>query len=101
MKIYKLAEDTIDNNDYKKMINFLKKRKYLNQSIYTKKFEKKFSNFTKIKHSISVSNGTCAIHLALVALGVKKNDEVIVPSFTYVATVNPILYTGAKPIFVD
>ena len=35
------------------------------------------------------------------ALGIKKNDEVIVPSFTYVATVNPVLYTGAKPIFVD
>jgi len=68
---------------------------------FVKKFEDSFSKFTKIKHSISVSNGTCAIHLALLSLGIKKNDEVIVPSFTYIASVNPIKYIGAKPIFID
>jgi perosamine synthetase len=48
-----------------------------------------------------VSNGTVAIHLALVALGVGPGDEVIVPSFTYIASVNTILQTGATPVFVD
>ena len=47
------------------------------------KFEMAFSKFTKIKHSVSVCNGTVAIHLALLALGIKKGDQVIVPSFTY------------------
>ncbi len=68
---------------------------------FVKKFEKSFSNFTKIKHSVSVCNGTVAIHLALLALGIKKNDEVIVPSFTYIASVNPIKYVNANPIFID
>ena len=68
---------------------------------FVKKFEDSFSKFTQIKYSLSVTNGTCAIHLALLSLGIKKNDEVIVPSFTYVASVNPIKYIGAKPIFID
>jgi len=48
-----------------------------------------------------VSNGTCALHAALLALGIRKGDEVIVPTFTYVASVNAIAYTGATPVFVD
>ena len=52
MKKYKLTDNTIDNQDYLKMINFLKKRSYLNQSIITKKFEKKFSSFLGTKYSI-------------------------------------------------
>jgi len=96
-----LYKPLISKNEIKNVNACLKSSWISSKGIYIKKFEKKFSSFTKIKHSISVSNGTCAIHLALVALGVKKNDEVIVPSFTYIATVNPILYTGAKPIFID
>ena len=68
---------------------------------YIKKFEKSISKFTGIKYSISVTNGTCAMHLALLSLGIKDKDEVIVPSFTYIGTVNPIIYVGAKPIFID
>ncbi|MBS1665935.1 MAG: DegT/DnrJ/EryC1/StrS family aminotransferase [Bacteroidetes bacterium] len=64
-------------------------------------FETSFANFINIKHATSVSNGTVAIHLALVALGIGPGDEVIVPSLTYIASVNAIAYTGAKPVFVD
>lgn len=71
------------------------KGKFINQ------FESSFSIFTSINHSASVSNGTVAIHVALLALGIGENDEVIVPSFTYIASVNAIKYTGAKPVFVD
>lgn len=71
------------------------KGKFINQ------FENSFSEFTGIKHAATVSNGTVAIHVALLALGIGENDEVIVPSFTYIASVNAIKYTGAKPIFVD
>jgi perosamine synthetase len=54
-----------------------------------------------VQHAASVSNGTVAIHLALIALGIGPGDEVIVPSLTYIASVNPIVYAGATPVFVD
>lgn len=68
---------------------------------YLAKFEGEFNKFTGVKYSTAVSNGTVAIHLALVALGIGPGDEVIVPTFTYIASVNAIAYTGAKPVFVD
>ena len=53
------------------------------------------------KHAISCSNGTAALHLALLALGVKPGDEVLVPTLTFVACANSVIYCGAKPVFVD
>lgn len=64
-------------------------------------FEESFSEFVGVKHATSVCNGTVALHLALVALGIGPGDEVIVPTLTYIASVNAIVYTGAKPVFVD
>ena len=64
-------------------------------------FENSFSEFIGVKHSAAVCNGTVAIHVALLALGIGEGDEVIVPSFTYIASVNAINYTGAKAVFVD
>ena len=60
MKIYKLADNTIDNKDYDKMISSLKQRKYLNQSKVTKKSEKNFSNFLRTKYSVFVNSGSSA-----------------------------------------
>jgi perosamine synthetase len=68
---------------------------------YVELFEKNFSIFTDIAHSNAVANGTVAIHLALAAIGIGPGDEVIVPSFTYVASVNGIRYVGATPVFAD
>jgi perosamine synthetase len=68
---------------------------------FIERFEKDFSRYSTIKHTVAVSNGTVALHLALLALGIGPGDEVIVPAFTYVASVNAIVYVGAKPIFVD
>lgn len=68
---------------------------------YIKLFEESFSKFTDIKYSVAVSNGTVALHLALLALGIGEENEVIVPTFTYVASVNAIKYVNAKPVFVD
>jgi len=65
------------------------------------RFEKKFAEFIDVKHATSVCNGTVAIHLALLACGIQPGDEVIVPSLTYVASVNTILQAGAIPVFVD
>jgi perosamine synthetase len=68
---------------------------------YVQMFEDKFSLMTGVRYAATCSNGTCALHLALMALGIGEGDEVIVPTFTYVASVNAIRYTGATPVFVD
>ncbi|MBU2623740.1 MAG: DegT/DnrJ/EryC1/StrS family aminotransferase [Proteobacteria bacterium] len=64
-------------------------------------FEQKFAEYIGVRHAASVCNGTVALHLALMALGMGPGDEVIVPTLTYVASVNAIAYTGATPVFVD
>jgi dTDP-4-amino-4,6-dideoxygalactose transaminase len=64
-------------------------------------FEKDLASFLGVKHAAALSSGTAAIHLALIMLGVKPGNYVIVQSFTFSATVNPIVYCGAKPVFVD
>lgn len=64
-------------------------------------FETTFAECTGVKYAASVCNGTVALHLALIALGIGPGDEVIVPTLTYIASVNAIAYTGAIPVFVD
>lgn len=68
---------------------------------YVSEFEKKFAEYNQVKYATTVSNGTVALHLAMVALGIGTDDEVIVPTLTYIASVNTIAYTGATPVFVD
>ena len=68
---------------------------------YVSEFEQKFSEYNQVKYATTVSNGTVALHLAMVALGIGAHDEVIVPTLTYIASVNAIAYTGATPVFVD
>lgn len=65
------------------------------------KFEKSFSGFAKAKHGVAMSSGTAALHSTLVAAGVGQGDEVILPSFTFVATAEVVVMAGAKPVFVD
>ncbi len=64
-------------------------------------FEQEFAAYVGASHAVAVSSGTAALHLALEGLGVRPKDEVIVPSFSFVATVTPLLALGAKPVFVD
>jgi perosamine synthetase len=86
-------------------------KKYVNECLdstwisskgkFIKEFEDKFSDYIGVKYATAVSNGTTALHLALETLGITEGDEVIVPTFTYIASVSSILYTGATPVFVD
>lgn len=64
-------------------------------------FEKKVARYVKVKDAVSTQSGTAGLHLALRVLGVKKNEEVIVPTLTFIATVNPVVYLGATPVFMD
>ena len=69
--------------------------KYINQ------FEEKFAGYCRTRYAIFTANGTTALHLALVSLGIGRGDEVIVPDLTFIATANAVTYTGAKAVFVD
>jgi len=97
----KLSVPHIDKSDISYVKNVLKSEWISTSSKTVSIFEKKLSNFCKTKYSIALNSGTSAIHLGLKVLGVDKNCEVIVPSLTFIATVNPILYLGAKPIIFD
>jgi dTDP-4-amino-4,6-dideoxygalactose transaminase len=66
-----------------------------------KAFEEEFANYCDADYGVAVNSGTSALHLALLASGVRSGDEVITVPFTFVATVAAICYTGAKPVFVD
>ncbi len=67
----------------------------------TQNFENRFSKLKKIKHAISVNSCTAALHLSLMSLNLKKNDEVITTPMTFASTINSIILTGAKPVLVD
>ena len=68
---------------------------------FVAEFEERFADRIGVQHAASVCNGTVALHLALIALGIGPGDEVLVPTLTYIASVNAIAYTGATPVFVD
>ena len=63
--------------------------------------EEAFTRFTGARHAVATSSGTTALHLALLANGIGPGDEVITSPFTFIASVNAILFTGAKPVFAD
>jgi perosamine synthetase len=68
---------------------------------YVGRFEREFAAFCEARHAVATSNGTTALHLALVTLGIGPGDEVLVPDLTFVATANAVRYSGAMPVFVD
>ncbi|HEU5096248.1 MAG TPA: DegT/DnrJ/EryC1/StrS family aminotransferase [Reyranella sp.] len=68
---------------------------------YVDKFEQEFRAFIGTDHGVAVSNGTVALHLGLLALGIGPGDEVIVPDLTFAATINAVLFCGATPVIVD
>jgi perosamine synthetase len=68
---------------------------------YIKKFEDQFSTYSDCNYGVAVSNGTVALHLALVTLGIGSGDEVIVPDLTFAATINTVLHANATPVIVD
>ena len=74
---------------------------WLSMGPKTAEFEQRLQEFLGVKHAFAVANGTAALHLACESLGLKEGDEVLCPALTFVATANAILYTGARPVFID
>tara|TARA_B100000029_G_scaffold215849_1_gene213657 strand:- start:1379 stop:2506 length:1128 start_codon:yes stop_codon:yes gene_type:complete len=102
MKYKSYLYEPVTGREEKRLVNDCLDTNWISsKGKYIEKFEKKFSSFIKSKYSITASNGTAALHLALLSLGIKKNDEVIVPTFTYISPVNAIKYVGANVKFID
>ena len=90
----------IDQKDIDSVVKVLKSD-WITQGPTIEKFERTVAKFVGNKHAVAVSSGTAALHAACFAAGIKPGDEVIVPTLTFVASANCILYSGAKPILVD
>lgn len=89
------------NQHDKKSVNATLNNRWLTNGPVLKEFENKIKKYVHTKYSIGVGSATHALHLALRSLKIKEGDEVIVPTFTFVATANAVRYCGAKPILVD
>ena len=94
-------QPTLFGNEKEYVNNCLDSSWISSKGHFIAEFEEKFAHYTGNRYAASVCNGTVALHLALVALGIGPGDEVIVPTLTYIASVNAIAYTGATPVFVD
>jgi perosamine synthetase len=95
-----LSSPDIDEADITAVVDVLRTSR-LSLGPVLSQFEQEFAEYSGAAHGIAVSSGTAGLHLALLALGIGPGDEVIVPSFTFVAAANAIRYVGAEPIFVD
>jgi perosamine synthetase len=95
-----LAKPNILDQDIHLVTEVLKSG-MLVQGKYVAALENSFVNLSGAKFASALSNGTATLHLALLTLGIKEGDEVIVPAFSYVATANVVVLVGAKPVFVD
>ena len=89
------------SNDDNKIVNKALSQNMLTLGPQLEKFESDFCKYSNSKYAIAVSNCTAALHLSLMALGIKKNDEVIIPDLTFVADANAVLACNAKPVIAD
>lgn len=101
MKRISVAQPKLAGNERKYVLDCLDSNWISSNGKYIAAFETLFAQFCNVKHAIATNNGTTALHLALVALGLKPGDEVIIPTVTYIATANAVRYCGAVPVLVD
>ena len=97
---YPLSDIDLGKEEEKGVLKVLQSR-WLSTGPVTERFEKAFSEYLGGGYAVAVSNGTAALHLALACLDLEEGDEIVLPSLTFVATANAVLYVGAKPVFAD
>lgn len=100
-KFIPVSEPTITEKEVEYVLKAVKSGWVSSLGEFITKFEEEFAKYVGTKYALTTSNGTTALHLALVSLGIKEGDEVIVPDLTFIATANAVAYTGAKPVFAD
>ena len=96
-----IAEPDIGTEELQNVTEAVKSGWISSKGPFIGEFERNFSNYIGAKYGVATSNGTTALHLALVALGLGKGDKVLVPSLDFVAVANAVTYTGAEPVFID
>ena len=96
-----VSAPTLAGNEKRYVMDCLESNWISARGKYVEQFEAAFAEFCGVRHGVSCTNGTVALHLALLALGIGPGDEVIVPTLTFVATANAVRYCGATPVFVD
>lgn len=96
-----VAQPDLIGNELKYLTDALLSTWISSSGHYLNRFEDEFSAYCGMKYGLAASNGTVSLQLALLALGVGEGDEVIIPDLTFAATINAVLYTGAKPVLVD
>jgi len=98
---FPVAVPNFNGNEFKYLTDAFLSTWISSTGSYIDKFEEEFSKYSDCKYGIAVSNGTTALHVALIALGIGKGDEVIVPDLTFAATINAVLHANATPVVVD
>ena len=96
-----VCEPFLNGNELKYVTDAVKTGWISSAGQYVAAFEEQFAEYCSCKYGVAVCNGTVALHLALTALGIGKGDEVIIPTFTMIASAFAVCYTGAMPVFVD
>jgi len=96
-----LFEIPWDQRDVANAVDSITRGSYWANGPYVEAFEAGLEEYLGVEHAVTVSSGTTALVAALTAHGVGEGDEVIVPSFTFIATANAVRQTGARPVFAD
>lgn len=98
---FPVAIPNLNGNEFKYLTDAFMSTWISSSGEYIGRFEKEFSTYSDCNYGVACSNGTVAIHLALIALGIGEGDEVIVPDLTFAATINTVLHANATPVIVD
>jgi perosamine synthetase len=96
-----VCEPTLGGNEAEYVLDCIESNWISSAGKYIPRFEEAFAGLCDTQYGVACANGTVALHLALATLGIGPGDEVIVPTFTMIATINAVTYTGATPVLVD
>jgi len=100
-KIIPVCEPLLNGNESKYLVKCVRSNWISSKGDFIERFESAFKKIFNTRYAVTCSSGTAALHLALAALDIKEGDEVIIPTFTMIATANAITYLGGKPVLVD
>jgi perosamine synthetase len=100
-QIIPVSDPLLDGNELRYLTQCIQSSWISSAGRFVREFEESFAHLVDCQYGVACSNGTAALHLALVTLGLKPGDEVILPAFTMIATANSVRYTGATPVLVD
>lgn len=98
---FPVSTPNLSGNEFKYLVDAFMSTWISSRGEYITRFEDSFSDYCDCKYGVATANGTTALHLALLSLGIGPGDEVIVPDLTFAATINAVIYTGAQPVIVD